>query len=50
MRYVKNTLTSTKLIKGLEKIKLECDNYKEREIPEVNWIYKPPGSGKTAKT
>jgi hypothetical protein len=33
--------------KALEKITLERDRYKEREIPEVNWIFGPPGSGKT---
>jgi hypothetical protein len=33
--------------KVLEKIILECDSYKEREILEVNWIYSHPGSGKT---
>jgi hypothetical protein len=32
--------------KGLERITLERDSYKEREIPEVNWIYGPPGSKK----
>jgi hypothetical protein len=32
---------------ALEKITLERDRHKEREIPEVNWIYCPPGSGKT---
>jgi putative component of membrane protein insertase Oxa1/YidC/SpoIIIJ protein YidD len=33
--------------KVLEKIKLEHDRHKEREIPEVAWIYGLPGSGKT---
>jgi Holliday junction resolvasome RuvABC ATP-dependent DNA helicase subunit len=33
--------------KVLERITLERDSHKEREIPEVNWIYGPPGSGKT---
>jgi hypothetical protein len=33
--------------KALEKITLERDSHKEREIPEINWIYDPPGSGKT---
>jgi hypothetical protein len=33
--------------KTLERITLERDWNKEREIPEVNWIYSPSGSGKT---
>jgi hypothetical protein len=33
--------------KALERITLEGDCHKEREIPELNWIYGPPGSGKT---
>jgi hypothetical protein len=33
--------------KALERITLERDRHKEREIPEVNWIYGPPGSRKT---
>jgi hypothetical protein len=33
--------------KVLEKITLERDSHKEREIPEVAWIYGPPGSEKT---
>jgi hypothetical protein len=33
--------------KALERITLERDSHKEREIPEVAWIYGPPGSGKT---
>jgi hypothetical protein len=33
--------------KALEKITLERDSHKEREIPEVAWIYGPPGSVKT---
>jgi hypothetical protein len=32
--------------KALERITLECDRNKQREIPEVNWIYGPPGSRK----
>jgi hypothetical protein len=32
--------------KALEKIKLERDRHKEREIPEINWIYGLSGSGK----
>jgi hypothetical protein len=33
--------------KALERIRLERYRHKEREIPELNWIYGPPGSGKT---
>jgi hypothetical protein len=33
--------------KELEKITLERDCNKEREIPEINWNYGPPGSVKT---
>jgi hypothetical protein len=33
--------------KALEKITLERDSHKEREIHEVNWIYGSPSSGKT---
>jgi hypothetical protein len=33
--------------KVLEKITLERDSHKEREIPEVAWIYGLPCSGKT---
>jgi hypothetical protein len=33
--------------KVLERITLERDSHKEREIPEVVWIYGHPGSGKT---
>jgi hypothetical protein len=33
--------------KALERITLEHDSHKEREIPEINWMYGPPGSGKT---
>jgi hypothetical protein len=33
--------------KALERITLEPDRHKEREIPEVAWIYGLPGSGKT---
>jgi hypothetical protein len=29
--------------KALERITLERDHHKEREIAEVNWIYGPPG-------
>jgi hypothetical protein len=29
--------------KLLERITLERESHKEREIPEVNWIYSPPG-------
>jgi hypothetical protein len=36
--------------KALERITLEHDRHKEREIPEVNWIYGPLGSGKTEFT
>jgi hypothetical protein len=33
--------------KALEKITLKRDSHKEREIPEVAWIYGPPCSEKT---
>jgi hypothetical protein len=33
--------------KALENITLERDHQEEREIPEVNWIYGSPCSGKT---
>jgi hypothetical protein len=33
--------------KALEIMTLELDRHKEREIPEVNWIYRSPGSEKT---
>jgi hypothetical protein len=33
--------------KVLERITLERDSHKEREIPEVAWIYGLPSSGKT---
>jgi hypothetical protein len=36
--------------KTFERITLERDRHKEREIPEVNWIYGPPYSGKTEFT
>jgi hypothetical protein len=32
---------------ALEKITLERDSHKERQIPELAWIYGLPGSGKT---
>jgi hypothetical protein len=32
--------------KSLERIKLEHNCHQEREIPKVNWICGPPGSGK----
>jgi hypothetical protein len=33
--------------KALERIMLERDSHKEREIPKLNWIYGHPGSEKT---
>jgi hypothetical protein len=33
--------------KALERIALERDCHKKRKIPELNWIYGPPGSEKT---
>jgi hypothetical protein len=33
--------------KALKRITLERDRHKEKEIPEVGWIYGLPGSGKT---
>jgi hypothetical protein len=48
MRFLRTTLKSTKLITELsKKIAYERDCHKQREIPEINWIYRPQGSGKT---
>jgi hypothetical protein len=33
--------------KALERTTLERDHHKERKIPEVNWIYRPPRLEKT---
>jgi hypothetical protein len=40
-------ISISEICENYPRIILERDRHKEREIPEVNWTYGPPGSGKT---